>query len=290
MNKKIIFSFSLVVILTFVLFKYPTNNIKTKLYNPQLPTQSGIVDKLPWDEDNSFKKAISEHNTPVLMAAYCTVLKDPLPGEEENVHLAASSLCGIVVNPGEVFAQNKKLGPYTESKGYKKGPTYMGSTLTTTVGGGVCKIASTLYNVSILSNLKIVERHNHNMPVPYVPYGQDATVAYGGKDFKFLNNTSHPILIWCQGLDNVLYMGFYGVEYPPKITWNHEILKTTTAPKVYKYNPNLEKGTEKIIIEGMDGATIKSFVTIYNEDNTTNIKNLGISHYRPMPYIIERNN
>ena len=37
------------------------------------------------------------------------------------------------------------------------------------------------YNVAVLSNLKIIERHNHSMPVPYVPYGQDATVAYGSK-------------------------------------------------------------------------------------------------------------
>jgi hypothetical protein len=111
------------------------------------------------------------------------VLKDPLPGEESNVHLAAKILSGAIVNPGEIFSQNERIGPYSESRGFQKGPTYNGSKLSTTIGGGVCKIASTLYNAAILSNLPIVERHPHGMPVPYVPYGQDATVSYGKIDF-----------------------------------------------------------------------------------------------------------
>jgi vancomycin resistance protein YoaR len=122
-----------------------------------------------------------------------------------------------------VFSQNNTIGPYIEGKGYRKGPTYIGANLTTTIGGGVCKISSTLYNVSVLSNLEIVERYNHTMPVPYVPYGQDATVAYGVKDFKFKNNTDFPILIWAKGIENRLYMGVYGKEEPPEVEWNHNI-------------------------------------------------------------------
>ncbi|HZX21418.1 MAG TPA: VanW family protein, partial [Clostridia bacterium] len=132
------------------------------------PDKSGPVVNLPWENDLKFIETQKKNETDVLLAAYVTVLRDPLPGEEYNVHLAASSLAGIVVQPGYVFSQNSSIGPYVESRGYKKGPTYVGSRVTTTVGGGVCKIASTLYNVSILSNMAIVERHNHGMPVPYV--------------------------------------------------------------------------------------------------------------------------
>ncbi len=252
--------------------------------------KSGAITKLPWENDGAFKKAKKENNTPILMAAYRTVLKDPLPGEEYNVHLAARMLAGIVINPGEMFSQNQKIGPYVESRGFKEGPTYAGTRLITTVGGGVCKIASTLYNVAILSNLEIIERHNHNMPVPYVPYGQDATVAYGGKDIKFKNNTSSPMLIWAQGIGNTLYMGFYGSSKPPKVEWHHEVLNVQKAPKIYKKNFELPKGTEKIILEGMDGGVIKSWVTIKNSDGTSTTKQLGNSYYNPMPYIIEKNN
>jgi vancomycin resistance protein YoaR len=253
------------------------------------PEISGVIENLPWTNDEDFLKAQRENETNVLMAAYCTVLKDPLPGEEYNVHLAASSLAGTVVLPEQVFSQNNTIGPYIEGKGYRKGPTYIGANVTTTVGGGVCKISSTLYNVSVLSNLEIVERYNHTMPVPYVPYGQDATVAYGVKDFKFKNNTDFPILIWAKGIENRLYMGVYGREEPPEVEWNHNIQNVIEAPKYYKKNPELEEGEEKIIVEGMDGAMVESWVTITDKDGTVKTKELGTSRYIPMPYIIETN-
>ena len=51
-------------------------------------------------------------------------------------------------------------------------------------GGGACKIATSLYNLVVLTNQEVIERHNHSMPINYVPYGQDATVAYGVKDLN----------------------------------------------------------------------------------------------------------
>lgn len=252
-----------------------------------IPEVSGQIWNLPWSNDVKFLEAQKEHNTPVLLSAYCTVLKDPLPGEEYNVHLAADFLAGTVLEPGEVFSQNKLLGPYDEEKGYQKGPTYIGANLTTTIGGGVCKISSTLYNVSILSDLEIVERHNHSMPVPYVPYGQDATVAYGVKDFKFKNNTDSPILIWAKGIDNRLYIAFYGSQGPPEVEWQHDISNVVEAPRYYKENPELKEGEEKIIVEGMDGATVESSVIIRDKDGNVKTKKLRSSYYIPMPYVIE---
>ena len=249
---------------------------------------SGPETNLPWDFDMEFIKSKELSNTPVLMGAYRTVLRDPLPGEEFNVHLAARMLCGIVLEPGKTFSQNGTVGPYTEERGFQKGPTYIGSKLTTTIGGGVCKIASTLYNVCVLSNLKVVERHNHSMPVPYVPYGQDATVSYGAKDFKFKNDTEGNVMIWAQGIDNILYMGFYGTREAPSISWNHEVLKKAAAQKIYKVNPELPKGYEKVLIDGMDGALIKSSLTIQQIDGTTINKEMGISNYSPFPTLIEK--
>lgn len=254
-----------------------------------VPKVSGTIYNLPWVANEGFLKAKEENNGDILMGAYCTVLKDPLPGEEYNVHLAASSLAGMVIEPGQVFSQNASIGPYIEEKGYKKGPTYIGANLTTTIGGGVCKISSTLYNVAVLSNLEIVERYNHTMPVPYVPYGQDATVAYGVKDFKFKNNGDFPILIWAEGIDNRLYMGFYGREVPPEIEWNHDIKNIVEPPKHYKNNPELKEGEERVVVEGMNGATVESWITIKDRNGNTKTKKMGISHYIPMPYVIEVN-
>jgi vancomycin resistance protein YoaR len=264
------------------------NNVHGQNEVLQNTTESGPTSYVPWEVNEEFLSRQADNATPVMMAAYRTVLHDPLPGEEENVHLAARILAGTIVKPGETFSQNKTIGPYVQSKGFKEGPTYIGTRLATTIGGGVCKIASTLYNVAILSNLPIVERYAHNMPVPYVPYGQDATVSYGNKDIKFKNNTSSPILIWAQGVDNTLYIAFYGTAKPPVVEWHHETLKVYKAQKVYKLTSTLPKGEEKLLLEGMDGGIVKSWVTIKNPDGTITTKQLGNSYYNPMSYVYEK--
>lgn len=248
---------------------------------------SGSSSEMPWESEDEFVRARLRNDTNVLLGGYRTVLKDPLPGEEYNVHLAASLLAGTVIKPGEVFSQNETIGPYTEEKGFEKGPTYIGSQLTTTIGGGVCKIASTLYNVAVLSNLKIVERHNHSMPVPYVPYGQDATVSFGSKDIRFMNNTGSDIMIWAQGIDNILYMAFYGSHPGPSIEWTHEVVEVRKAPVQYKINPQLGPEEQKVLLEGMDGAVVKSWITI-STSNSMETKYMGVSSYKPMPYMVER--
>ncbi|NLJ40771.1 MAG: VanW family protein [Clostridiales bacterium] len=251
-------------------------------------SKSGQISSLPWEGEPEFSEAKKMNKTGVLMAAYRTVLVDPLPGEEYNVHLAAELISGRVIASGSVFSQNREIGPYDKSKGFREGPTYAGAKLITTIGGGVCKISSTLYNVAVLSDLEIVQRYNHSMPVPYVPYGQDATVAYGGRDFQFKNDTPYPIMIWARGIGNNLYVAFYGQEKPPKVQWEHEISNVQKAPVIYKGNPGLASWEKKIIIEGMDGATVKSKVVVTKPDGTVETKDMGVSRYQPMPYIVER--
>lgn len=252
-----------------------------------LPILSGPVTVLPWDNDEKFLTVRTANKANNLIAAYKTVLLDPLPGEETNVYLAARLLCGTVVKENTVFSMNKTIGPYTVNRGFKKGPTYAGTKLITTTGGGICKIATTLYNTAVLSNLPIIERHYHNMPVSYVPYGQDATVYYGSYDFKFKNNTSSPILIWAKGIEDTLYIGFYGSYIPPKVEWQHETLDKITTTTIYQKSKNLPHGTRRTAVHGMDGRKVNSSVVITYPDGKKEIKKMGISNYKPLPYIIE---
>ncbi|MGE5390401.1 MAG: VanW family protein [Deltaproteobacteria bacterium] len=261
--------------------------IKPQPGQKEKTVESGQVNVVPWSGQAEFKKAQRDNGTPVLLAAYRTVLRDPLPGEEYNVHLAARLVAGTVVKPDQVFSQNSTIGPYSSWRGFREGPVYIGSQVSKTTGGGVCKMASTLYNVAVLSNLPVIERHAHSMPVPYVPYGQDATVSYGSKDIRFLNDTSGPVLIWAQGIDNILYVGFYGKQKAPQVQWHHEFLQKQPAVKIVRRNDSLPSGRETVVMQGMDGAQVRSWVTITTQGHTLT-KRLGVSYYNPMPSIVER--
>lgn len=262
------------------------NNIND---NYDMPEISAEINNLPWRNDLDFLKTKEKYNTHILMTGFCAVLKNPLPGEEYNVRLASEKLKGELLKPDKTFSQNSRIGPYTKANGFKDGASYISGNIQMTEGGGVCKIATTLYNLAILSNLEIVERHNHSMPINYVPYGQDATVAYGIKDFQFKNITDSNILIWSQMIDNKLYIAFYGNTNSPQVTWNHETTNITKPSIKYIKNKNLKPGEMITRLNGMDGATVKSTVTITQRDGSFSIKNMGISHYHPLPKVIEIN-
>lgn len=268
------------------IIEYKLNKVNS---NYDIPEISSQVYNLPWRNNDEFLKAKDKYNTPILMAGFCAVLKNPLPGEEYNVGLAAESINGKVIKPGNIFSQNSTLGPYNEKNGYKEGATYVNGKIVMDTGGGVCKIATTLYNLAVLSNIEIKERYNHSMPINYVPYGQDATVAFGVKDFRIKNNTEGNILIWSKLIGNRLYMAFYGTEHPPTVIWEHEITDIVSPSVKYIKNESLEKGEMKTVIMGLDGATVKSKILIHYKDGTIEPRDMGISRYMPLSELIEIN-
>lgn len=243
---------------------------------------------IPWESTPEFQKAISKAGTHIRMASFTATLKDPLPGELFNVGHAADLLSGTVVQPGETYSQNETLGPYTMNKGYKKGPTYSGNMVITTIGGGVCKIASVSYNVVVLSNLQVITRHNHSLTVPYVPPGQDATVYYGSRDFKFRNNSAGPVMLWAKAYGNTLRMALYGQQLPPKVQWGHKTLKELKTSTIYHYNPQLPPGMDKVVAPGQDGIVVNSWLTIRYFNGQEETRKLGRDYYSPSPRIVER--
>lgn len=261
---------------------------KEDLSSPNHPYGKPFKGVLTWENDPRFKSQMAGQKMTARMAAFQTTLPDPLPGEESNVALAADLLAGKIIKPGEIFSMNSTIGPYSKARGFREGPAYYGAEVIKVTGGGVCKIASTLYNVTTLANLRIIERHPHSMPVPYVPSGQDATVSSSGKDFRCMNNTGAPVLIWADTRGNTLYMAIYGRTKPPQITWRHEVLSRKPNRTFYRKNKSLKPGEEKTVIPGADGLVVKSGLTIKYQDGRTEYKNLGVDYYRPLPHVIEK--
>ena len=113
-----------------------------------------------------------------------------------NLKIASKAIDGTVLAPGETFSFNDVVGKRTAGKGYKKAHVFNGpNAMSMGTGGGVCQVASTVFNTVLLSNLKIVERHQHSQRVSYVPLGRDAAIYWPTQDLQFKNNTNYPIKI-----------------------------------------------------------------------------------------------
>ena len=130
------------------------------------------------------------------ISSYTTEIYDDDKNRVYNIKLACKRLDGHIVRAGEEFSFNNKMGKMGEAEGYKKalGFDSYGNKIKV-FGGGLCQISSTLYNSVLIADLKVTERHAHSRRVYYVPKNKDATIFYGGPDFKFINNTDSNIMI-----------------------------------------------------------------------------------------------
>jgi vancomycin resistance protein YoaR len=130
-----------------------------------------------------------------VIAAYTTSLANRSAGQIENALSAARSLSGAVVRPGETFSFNRRVGPWTGDRGYRRAPVSYDGELILATGGGVCQTSTTLYGAALLGGMEIIERHRHFWPVNYARPGLDAAVAYPDVDLRFRNPLPVPVRI-----------------------------------------------------------------------------------------------
>ena len=109
-----------------------------------------------------------------------------------------------------MFSFNDVVGPRTAERGFLEGQEIIGSLVLPSIGGGVCQTATTLFNDAFELGLPILERTNHNLYLSHYPLGRDATVSWGGPDFKFRNDLKHGLLIKTSYTDSTLTFTFYG--------------------------------------------------------------------------------
>ncbi|MDR1616737.1 MAG: VanW family protein [Syntrophomonadaceae bacterium] len=129
-----------------------------------------------------------------------------------NISLAISGINNYLLWPEESFSFNEAVGPRTIERGFLPAPVIIGGEADIDYGGGVCQIASTLYNAVLASGLRVTERHPHSKPVYYVAEGKDAAVNYGSLDLKFVNNRSGPVIIKAGFYQSKLWVEIKGKE------------------------------------------------------------------------------
>ena len=182
-----------------------------------------------------------------------------------NVKLSASSINGHVMNTGDVFSYNDVVGKRTAANGYQPAPAYVKGETVDEIGGGICQTSSTLYLACLRGNLEITERHAHRYIPAYIAAGMDATVSWGGPDYKFTNDTDYPIKIVTSyegGYLTVKLLGTNVTGITAKMT--NEKLSTTDFQVVYEDDPTLAPGTEKVKTTPYTGSKWKTYRNLYD--------------------------
>ncbi|MDZ4065021.1 MAG: VanW family protein, partial [Coriobacteriia bacterium] len=129
-----------------------------------------------------------------------------------NIHTLADALDGTLIPPGATFSFNDAVGPRTAAKGYQEAPAIVDGKLVPQLGGGICQVGTTIFNTVFESGLPVVERRNHSFYISHYPRGRDATVSWGGPDFKFKNDTEDWVLVATGFSSSSLTVSLYGTD------------------------------------------------------------------------------
>ena len=140
----------------------------------------------------------------------------PLSGADEaqlsNIARASELLNGVDLGYGATFSFNTFVGERTPEKGYQKAIVYADGEVEADDGGGVCQVASTIYNAALYAEMDVTDRMEHRYLVSYVPGGLDATVYWGVQDFCFVNTTEYPIQIHASVSGGQVHISINGTD------------------------------------------------------------------------------
>lgn len=161
-----------------------------------------------------FAKTIQKEKLPVVVAWHSAHLIkkgkgiDPVlqHNKADNIDIAARTMNGMVIRPGESFSFWKTVGKITAKKGYKDGRVIFQNKIKAGRGGGLCNLANTLNFLILHSPLTITEFHTHSDALApdadgvRMPLGAGTSVSYNYIDYRFKNNTKQnfQIFIWCE--------------------------------------------------------------------------------------------
>ncbi|WP_110113361.1 VanW family protein [Bacillus sp. CGMCC 1.16541] len=130
-----------------------------------------------------------------VIGTYTTKFNAGDTGRTRNIELSAQAIQQVVLGPGDSFSYNEVVGERTAERGYQPAPEIIEKELVMGIGGGICQTSSTLFNAVDEAGLKTTTRTHHSKEVGYVPAGRDATVSWGGPDYKFMNDKDYPVII-----------------------------------------------------------------------------------------------
>lgn len=205
-------------------------NLKASLCN----STKCIFTKFKITKPSIYEKNVKTLMPKYLLASFSTDYSSSSYARKTNVYLAQSKINNTILAPNQKFEFYKYVGEPTYARGFMSAPTYVRGQVVEGVGGGMCQVSTTLYNAALLSNLKIIKRFNHSLPVHYIPLGLDAAVAYGVNTLEFKNTTKGYLWIKSYADGATLSFSIYGYAKPTNKVYAYSVPITYRSADAYR--------------------------------------------------------
>jgi vancomycin resistance protein VanW len=121
-------------------------------------------------------------------------------GKLHNLTLAVRKLDGLRVPPGATVSFWRIIGRPSKARGFQTGRAIVNDRLGADIGGGLCQVASLLYELGLRGGMTTTERHPHSRDLytedtRFTPLGLDAAIVWGFKDVRWSNPYAHDVIL-----------------------------------------------------------------------------------------------
>ena len=120
---------------------------------------------------------------------------------------------GIIEAKSGKWSFNDRSGNTNEEAGFWTAGSIVNGEYVDSVGGGICQVATTVFNAVLEAGLEVPERHNHTLYIASYPTGRDAAVDYPSDlDLVWKNSLPSDILLKASYTDTSITIQLFSVK------------------------------------------------------------------------------
>ncbi len=136
-------------------------------------------------------------------------------GQDRNINIEriAEITRGHIIEPGETWSLNERVGQRTRANGFVPAGTIINGHLTDSVGGGISQYATTIFNAAFFAGLEFDQYQAHTIYFSRYPYGREATISWPAPQLEIHNPTPYGILIWPTTTSNSITVELYSTKW-----------------------------------------------------------------------------
>lgn len=222
------------------------------------------------------------------VASFTTQYSSGAEARVNNIHTAADYLTNSIAKAnGGTWSFNDVAGEATAERGYQDAGAIVGGEYSDAVGGGICQVATTVFNAVYDAGYPVEERHNHSLRIESYPEGRDAAIAYPTLDLVWQNDTSSDVLLVMTYTNSSVTATLWGVDPGYEVSTEYgEWEKGEPYTTVYKNDDGLPAGTEQVSTTGVDGSSITIVRTVKSADGEVLHEDTFSSNYAPKNEVV----
>ncbi len=234
----------------------------------------------------SFDEAC-DYGLVVKISSFTTQYASGAEARNNNIHVAADALDDSICKAGETWSFLALSGETTPDKGYQDAGAIIGGEYSDAIGGGICQVATTVFNAVYDAGYPIERRYNHSLYIASYPEGRDAAIAYPDMDLIWRNDTESDVLLVMSYTNSSVTATLYGVDPGYEVTTTYgEWQEGEPYRTIVRQDPDYPVGKEFVESSGTDGRSITIVRTVKDRNGNIIQEKEFNSNYNPKNKVV----